>query len=168
MPQIQMEVHAKLNSLRVFIKDANPKKTGKNEFQGFHYFTLEDFLPLVISKANELGLSWTENFTTKKLEGEPPTYLEVAELTIFHTSSGSSVTFTVPIDYSPVGKMNQMQVIGSSITYARRYLWQNALALTDHSLYDKADQNNWESLGDNENSRTAKIQKQHNEKFSRK
>jgi len=170
MAQIQMEVYAKLNSLRVYVVDANPKKTGVNNFQGFSYFTLEDFLPLVIKKANELGLSWSENFFTKKIDSEPPVLLEVGELTIVHTASGSSVTFTVPIDYSPVGKMNQMQVIGSSITYARRYLWQNALGLTDHDMYDRADQNNWDNLGEESNKVTKsidKIQKNHDATFKR-
>lgn len=133
MAQIQMEVHEKMILTRNDILEAKPKKSGYNKFGNFHYYVLADFMPLVVMAAKKYHLSWTENFHS----GENAR----AELTIVHTPSASSVTYTLPIDYSilKAGPGTPMQSIGSAITYARRYLWYNALALTDHDFLDTLD-----------------------------
>lgn len=110
------------------ILQANPKPTGKNPFQKFDYFQLSDFLPIVIQKANELHLSYHESFGPQE-----------ASLTIIDTQSGSSVTTTIPIDYTQLKGGSPMQSIGASVTYARRYLWVSILGITDNDLLDSMD-----------------------------
>tara|TARA_R100000773_G_C4214310_1_gene113268 strand:+ start:857 stop:1363 length:507 start_codon:yes stop_codon:yes gene_type:complete len=165
MAQIQMEVHNKLNQLREEIRQANPHMSGENKFQNFNYFNLADFLPLVIEKSQALNLSWTENFYTTNVDGLPPR--DVAELTIIHHPSASSTTFTIPVDYTPTGKMQPMQVIGAVITYARRYLWYNALALTDFELLDALDQDKQHPVKNNSATSLNRIAQKHQTQFAK-
>ncbi len=62
-----------------------------------------------------------------------------ASLTIIDTQSGSSVTTTIPIDYTQLKGGSPMQSIGASVTYARRYLWVSILGITDNDLLDSMD-----------------------------
>jgi len=126
MNVINLKVHQILANIRQKLVELNPKQTGSNKFQNFEYYQLADFLPFVIKLANAHNLSYQETFGK-----------EEASLTLIDTNSGSSVTFSIPIDYSVLKGGSPMQSIGASVTYARRYLWVSALGLTDHDLLDQ-------------------------------
>ena len=126
MNAINLKVHQILANIRQKLVDLNPKQTGSNKFQNFDYYQLSDFLPFVIKLAYEHNLSYQETFGK-----------EEASLKLIDAHSGSTVTFSIPIDYSMLKGGSPMQSIGASVTYARRYLWVSALGLTDHDLLDQ-------------------------------
>ena len=125
---ISCKVHESLAKLRYQVLQAMPKPTGSNPFQKFDYFQLSDFLPIVIQKAQDLHLSYVESFGQQE-----------ATLTVIDIQSGSTVTVTIPIDYTQLKGGSPMQSIGASVTYARRYLWVSMIGLTDNDLLDKMD-----------------------------
>ena len=94
----------------------------------FKYFELEDIVPTAIRIFNEVGLIPVVNFTA-----------DVATMNIINTDNPEeSVPFVAPFNQiapivSNAGKQatNEMQALGSSITYMRRYLYMIALDICE-------------------------------------
>ena len=130
-----MSVRSKLAQARLKFLEANAKKTGKNMNMQFMYFELSDIVPIALPIFAELGLVTMTNFDDK--EG-------VASMTVFDTDDESEgITFTAPYrEIAPIisnaGKQvtNELQALGSSITYLRRYLWMIVLDIVEHDAID--------------------------------
>lgn len=127
----KMNIYQKINALRMEILKAPLKKTGWNDFQKFPYFELKDFLPTVLAKCDELGLT-----------GQDRVYEGMAILTFTNSEdpTDEKVEFSVPFVMSNTSK-NKVQDLGATITYIRRYLWQVALELVENDIVDAQDQN---------------------------
>ena len=100
----------------------------------FKYFELEDIVPTAIRIFNEVGLISVVNFTP-----------DVATMEIINTENpDESVSFVAPFNQiQPIisnntgGKAtNEMQALGSSITYMRRYLYMIALDICESDSID--------------------------------
>ena len=121
-------VYQKLLAARIKFLESNPNKSGKNMHLAFTYFELDDIVPIATKIFEEIGLIALPNFTT-----------ETATLTIVNTDvPDESIVFTAPFNQiSPIvsnsGKQatNEMQALGSSITYMRRYLYMIALDICE-------------------------------------
>ena len=121
-------VYQKLLTARAKFLEANVEKTGKNMHLSFKYFELEDIVPTAIRIFNEVGLIPVVNFTA-----------DVATMNIINTDNPEeSVPFVAPFNQiapivSNAGKQatNEMQALGSSITYMRRYLYMIALDICE-------------------------------------
>lgn len=130
-----MAVRSKLAQARLRFLEANAKKTGKNMNMQFMYFELSDIVPIALPIFAELGLVTVTNFDDK--EG-------VASMTVFDSDDESEgITFTAPYrEIAPIisnaGKQvtNELQALGSSITYMRRYLWMIVLDIVEHDDID--------------------------------
>ena len=130
-----MAVRSKLAQARLKFLEANAKKTGKNMNMQFMYFELSDIVPIALPIFAELGLVTVTNFDDK--EG-------VASMTVFDSDDESEgITFTAPYrEIAPIisnaGKQvtNELQALGSSITYLRRYLWMMVLDIVEHDDID--------------------------------
>lgn len=135
MPATQeLNVFQKLQKARMKFLDAGAKKTGKNINLQFMYFELEDIVPIAEKIFSDMGLlmvpSFNENMATAKVYNcerseEAPIVFE-APFTIIQpiiSNSGKQVT-------------NEMQALGSSITYMRRYLWQLVLDIIEKDDID--------------------------------
>lgn len=102
----------------------NVKQTGKNMNLAYKYFELADIVPAITPIFKELGLIAIDNFTA-----------DVATLTIVNCDNPEEkIDFSAPFNQiapivSNAGKQvtNDMQALGSSITYMRRYLYFLAL-----------------------------------------
>lgn len=137
-----MNVYQKLLAARARLLEAGIKQTGKNMHLSFKYFELEDIVPAVTRIFSEIGLIALDNFTA-----------DVATISIVNTDNAEEViTFSAPFNQiSPIvsnaGKQatNEMQALGSSITYMRRYLYLIAM---DICIPDDIDPNLKEG-GDN-------------------
>lgn len=129
-----MEKEKKLNesiiSIRVKLQNAKLKKSGKNKFAGFDYFELSDFLP----KLNELMLEEGVNdlFTIKEgyaklilIKGEEKQEYEIP-----------FERFETPLNKSGQPSMQDIQYLGALNTYYKRYLYLNALGITDGEVID--------------------------------
>jgi hypothetical protein len=121
-------VFKKLQEARVRLAAAPLKKSGDNKFVGFKYFELGDFLPTITTIFKDLGLCDIVTFSA-----------DVAALQIFDSDNPeSSVVFTSPMGSSNLKGCHEVQNIGATETYQRRYLYVNALDIVEHDALDSS------------------------------
>lgn len=126
-------VYQKLIKAREQFLNADVQKTGKNMHLSFKYFELDDIVPTSIRIFATVGLVPVVNFTT-----------DTATMTIVNTDNPEdTVAFVAPFNQiapimSNAGKQatNEMQALGSSITYMRRYLYMMALDICESDSID--------------------------------
>ena len=126
-------VYQKLIKAREQFLNADVQKTGKNMHLSFKYFELDDIVPAAIRIFSAVGLVPVVNFTA-----------DTATMTIVNTDNPEdTVAFVAPFNQiapivSNTGKQatNEMQALGSSITYMRRYLYMMALDICESDSID--------------------------------
>lgn len=126
-------VYQRLLTARAKFLEADVQKTGKNMHLSFKYFELDDIVPSAIRIFNEVGLIPIVNFTA-----------DTATMNVINTDNPEeSISFTAPFNQiapivSNAGKQatNEMQALGSSITYMRRYLYMMALDICESDSID--------------------------------
>ena len=132
--ETKMNVYQKLNKAREMFLQSDIQKTGKNMHLSFMYFELEDIVPTVTRIFNELGLISIVRFNEA-----------IAEMVIVNTDNleEQRIDFTAPFTplqpiISNTGKQatNEMQALGSSITYMRRYLYMIAMDIVESDSID--------------------------------
>ena len=123
--QQQWLVYQKLQQARIKLQSTQLKKSGYNSFANFKYFELADFLPSVNMIFSELGLCSVFSI-----------YEECAMLRIIDTETGGQIRFESPVAEAGSGKAPPIQALGSMHTYLRRYLFLNALEITEHDAVD--------------------------------
>lgn len=128
-----LNVYQKLLAARAKFLESDVQKTGKNMHLSFKYFELDDIVPTATRIFSEVGLIPIVNFTS-----------DVATMTVVNTDSPEEVIpFVAPFNQiapivSNAGKQatNEMQALGSSITYMRRYLYMIALDICESDSFD--------------------------------
>ena len=126
-------VYQKLLKARAMFLASNTQKSGKNMQLAFKYFELDDIVPVATKIFEEVGLISLVSF-----EGDK------AEMKILNTDTPEEIaSFTAPFAtlepiVSNTGKKatNEMQALGSSITYMRRYLYMIALDICEPDEID--------------------------------
>lgn len=126
-------VYQKLIKARAQFLNADVQKTGKNMHLSFKYFELDDIVPPAIRIFSAIGLVPVVNFTA-----------DTGTMTIINTDNPEdTVSFVAPFNQiapimSNTGKQatNEMQALGSSITYMRRYLYMMALDICESDTID--------------------------------
>lgn len=143
-------VRIKLQAARVKLQEMNLKKSGKNDFAHFQYYQLEDFLPQVNKIFASLGL-YSEFCITPQViayeevkNGEEitkkPIIKELAILQIMDTQKTDDI-LTYEMEVAPVmignnSKQNMYQAAGGRNSYYKRYLYMNALEITESDEID--------------------------------
>lgn len=127
--------------IRVELQNSKLKMSGKNDFAGFTYYELKDFLP----KLNELMLEEGINdlFTIEneeviltlikgeeKQEYKMPFVLFDTPLTFKKQKNGEYMK-NKDGEYIQVPSMQDIQYLGALNTYYKRYLYLNAFGITD-------------------------------------
>ena len=128
-----LNVYQKLLKARANFLASNTQKSGKNMQLAFKYFELDDIVPVATKIFEEVGLISLVSF-----EGEK------AIMQILNTDNPDEIaSFTAPfVTLEPIvsntGKKatNEMQALGSSITYMRRYLYMIALDICEPDEID--------------------------------
>ena len=126
-------VYQKLLKARALFLNSAVTKSGKNMQLAFKYFELDDIVPTATHIFEDIGLISLVSF-----EGEK------AVMRILNTDNPEEfVSFTAPFAalepiVSNTGKKatNEMQALGSSITYMRRYLYMIALDICEPDEID--------------------------------
>lgn len=118
-------VHKKLMQARIQFQRKELRKTGHNEFSGYYYFELCDFLPTVQTIFADIGLCGVVSFTA-----------DLATLTITDVDDGTSTTITSPMGSAKLKACHEVQNIGAVETYQRRYLWITAMEIVEHDALD--------------------------------
>lgn len=129
-----LNVFQKLIKARAMFLNEEIKKTGKNMKLEFKYFELSDIVPVATRIFEEVGLLPIVNFT------DTTASLEMANV----DNPEETIVFLAPfIQITPVvstktgnAVMNEMQALGSSITYMRRYLYMIAMDICEDDTID--------------------------------
>ena len=121
----QWLVYEKLQQARIKLQSMELKKSGYNSYAGFKYFELADFLPSVNTIFAELKLCSVFSIHANE-----------AMLHIIDSETGNQVIFRSPVADASSGKAPPIQALGSQHTYLRRYLFLNALEITEHDAVD--------------------------------
>jgi hypothetical protein len=119
-----MTIYRKLQTARAELSKSNIKKSGFNSFGGWKYYELGDFIPTVHKIFDAVGLCGVFTFG------------ETATLTIFDTDGDGSIQFSTPVVFAESNKGQPIQLLGSTHTYLRRYLWLMAMELTESDSVD--------------------------------
>ena len=119
-----MTVYKKLQAARLQLVNSGIKKTGHNTYGGWFYYELGDFIPTVHKIFDEIGLCGVVTFE------------ETATLTIHNSDDGSFIEFATPIVYAEAAKGQPIQMLGSTHTSLRRYLWLMAMELVEADVVD--------------------------------
>lgn len=129
-----MNALAKLQLARLKFLQAGVKKTGKNIHLEFMYFELQDIVPVAVAIFSEVGLLMVPTFGRD---------YAVARVYNVDDPDENPIAFEAPFTQigpivSNTGKVvtNEMQALGSSITYMRRYLWQLVLDIIESDSID--------------------------------
>lgn len=120
-----MSVYKKLQQARLNVVNTTLKKSGRNTYARYEYFELGDFIPTVHKVFNDVGLCGVFTLT------ESTAYLSVHE-----TEGDGMVQFSTPLVSAEGEKQQAIQLLGSTHTYMRRYLWLMALELVEHDGVD--------------------------------
>ena len=128
-----MNVYQKLLKARATFLKSEVTKSGKNMQLAFKYFELDDIVPIATRIFEEIGLISIVSFSE-----------DIARMTITNIDNPEeTILFTAPFKplepiVSNTGKKatNEMQALGSSITYMRRYLYMIALDICEPDEID--------------------------------
>lgn len=129
-----MNVYRKLQLARSEFLASGVKKSGKNISLEFKYFELEDIVPTATAIFTKIGLLAVTHIGK-----------EYASMKVYNCDDPDedAITFEAPFtQIAPImsnsGKAvtNEMQALGSSITYMRRYLWQLVLDIIEADEID--------------------------------
>ena len=124
-------VYEKLQMCRCELQDLKPKKSGKNSFAGFEYYTLDDFIPHINRLFNKHKLC--SMFNIELLDcGVPMATLKVIDI----ENPVDSVVFTSTIADANLKGCTPIQSLGGVHTYMKRYLYLNALEIVEPDLLD--------------------------------
>jgi ERF superfamily. len=118
----------RLQLARKEISETNFKKTGKVTYKGqtkFEYYELSDFLPTITQVCEKNNII--------PVMGQMTT--ESATLTIFDAlNSDDSISFSMPVKTCQLIGTNDMQNIGGTYSYAKRYLYMNAFEISENDM----------------------------------
>ena len=128
-----LNVYQKLLTARTLFLESEVTKSGKNMQLAFKYFELDDIVPIATRIFDNLGLISLVSFEEDK-----------ALMRILNIDNpDESVSFSTPFKplepiISNTGKKatNEMQSLGASITYMRRYLYMIALDICEPDEID--------------------------------
>jgi hypothetical protein len=115
----------KLSAARIMLQEQPLTKSGANKFAGYKYFELGDFLPAIQRIFNDVGLVDVISFTA-----------DTATLTLYDSDNGQSIVFTSPMGSANLKGCHEVQNIGATETYQRRYLYVTALAIVESDTLD--------------------------------
>jgi hypothetical protein len=124
-----MSVYKKLQEARVRLHSTQLNKSGKNNYAGFSYFELADFIPQATKIFNDVGLCGVVSFTH-----------DTACLTVHDADGNGMITFASPLVMAENAKGQAIQSLGSTHTYYRRYLWLMCMEITENDMVDSVEQ----------------------------
>lgn len=123
----EMFLGTKLVSIRKELQERDIKKSGFNKFADFHYFELGDILPHIKELQVKYNIMNKIDFKSDK-----------AVLTIINNDNpAQEFVFESTIAETKVKGCNDIQNLGATQTYLRRYLYCNAYEISDQDVLDK-------------------------------
>lgn len=122
-----MSVYKKLNDARREFHKTALKKTGRNEFSKYDYFTLGDIVQPALVAFQNAGLCAVVAFDK-----------EIATMTIVNVDKPEDrILITSPMGSATLKGCHEVQNIGAVETYQRRYLWLTALDAVEGDVIEE-------------------------------
>lgn len=122
-----MSVYKKLNDARREFHKTALKKTGRNNFSSYDYFTLGDIAQPALTAFQNAGLCAVVSFDK-----------EAATMTIVNVEKPEEyIRITSPMGSASLKGCHEVQNIGAVETYQRRYLWLVALDAVEHDVIEE-------------------------------
>lgn len=119
-------IYLKIQMCRVELQAMNLRKTGKNKFAGFSYYTLEDITPTL----NKLLLKY-------RLASEISFNSQIGRLKLVNIdNTQETLIFEAPMREAEQKGCNSVQNLGATITYMRRYLYLIAFDIVEYDTFD--------------------------------
>lgn len=125
MAEQQKSLHEKLQSARVKLQKLGLRKSGINTHTQVRYWEQSDFVPYCNLILNEERISSRFTITNQS-----------AVLSIHDWDSDAFIDFEMPFAQATLKGCHEIQNIGAGMTYCRRYLWMNAMELTENDVLD--------------------------------
>ena len=124
--QETMNLFEKIQEMKLQLLNMNLKKSWENSYAKFKYYELWDFLPQIIQLCKEYKvfsriLFNNENAVLELVNIENPT---------------ETTTYTSPMRELELKWCNQIQALGWTETYQRRYLYMNAFDIVESDMFD--------------------------------
>lgn len=124
--QETMNLYEKIQEMKLQLLNMNLKKSWENSYAKFKYYELWDFLPQIIQLCKEYKvfsriLFNNENAVLELVNIENPT---------------ETATYTSPMRELELKWCNQIQALGWTETYQRRYLYMNAFDIVESDMFD--------------------------------
>ena len=108
-----MNIFEKIQTVRVRLAQDGLKKGKKNEYAGYTYYELGDFLPRLMGLCEECKVFPVISFTA-----------DVATLTVYDCEKpDAKVEITTPMSTAQLKACHPVQNLGAVQTYLRRYLY---------------------------------------------
>lgn len=121
-----MNLFEKVGIVKEEILKANLKKSGFNKFSNFSYYELADITPTIIKLCNQYKIM--TQFTFDK---------EYARLLIIDIEKPMEVlSYTSPMKDLVIKGANEIQALGGTETYQRRYLYMMAFDIIENDMFD--------------------------------
>ena len=122
----KLNIYQKLQKCRVELQKSNMKKSGQNKFSNYEYFELGDFLPRINELMQGNGLTALFFFEREK-----------ARLHIIDADKPEDkIVFTSPVSMVQLKGCHELQNIGATQTYMRRYLYVMAFEIAEHDAIE--------------------------------
>lgn len=146
-----MNIYKKIQKVKKELSERELKKSGKNDFSGFSYYELGDFLPSIIELCNKYGLftkiNFERNYSMNKVSTnaddtstEYKSDGEIAVLTIKNIDKiDEKETYSCDVKELNLKGANSIQNYGGVQTYLRRYLYMNAFDIVEADMFDAAE-----------------------------
>ena len=116
-----MNIYEKLIEARLKIQAKGIKKSGKNSYSGYNYFTLKDIIELIVPLCSELKMLPVISFTT-----------ESATLEIIDAEKpAEKIVITSPMSRAALKGCHEVQNLGAVQSYLRRYLYMAAFDIDE-------------------------------------
>jgi hypothetical protein len=125
--EIKMNLYQKLQEARCRLQNLSLKKTGMNKFAGYSYYELGDILPAINNINKDLGLCTHITFNN-----------DFAVLNIINSDNGDKIEFTSPMAGASLKGAHDIQNLGATETYQRRYLYMSAYEIVEHDAVDSS------------------------------
>lgn len=123
---IKLNIFQKLQRSRVELQQKKLKKTGTNKYSNYDYFELGDFLPAINEICNNNGLATIFQFTK-----------ELATLDVIDVDNlESKLQFSTPVEIANLKGCSDIQNIGGTQSYCRRYLYIMAFEIAESDIVD--------------------------------
>ena len=122
----KLNILQKIQKARVELQKRDIKKTGYNKYSNYYYFELSDFLLPINDICNQVGLYSEFQYTN-----------EEATLTIYDTDNVEQFrVWTTPVEIASLKGCSQIQNIGGTQSFARRYLYMMAFEIAESDAMD--------------------------------